>query len=341
MNSRLYFLLSFAFLSACMPTQKPESDAFIQSELMPPKEEITIVEEPAKDNDRSILEEILAAIKSPSVVAPQQTPPPVAAPQQTPPPVAAPQQTPPPAVQPQPVNNQQTQPINNQTPPPVVLPQPSANIMPQILQAAPNGNGGGSPFFQTIVLPQMAPFAYPTPMYPQAAAPVAQPPLQPAPFYSTPSTQTQNQVAQAPTQSAPVQPVQQPQPAPQTQPVQPVQQAQPVQPIQQAQPVMEQVNSYVPTNDTYQQPQTYIPYVEPQYSNDFYPTNGSAEVILPDTYQLPEVQQIPANHVMSGQEAYPIWQSDNEVYYEEIVPAPTATTSSPSLQSENINIPRW
>ena len=207
--------------------------------------------------------------------------------------------------------------------------------MPQLLQAAPNGNGGGSPFFQTIVLPQMAPFAYPTPMVPQTA-PVAQAPAQPAPFYSTPNTQTQNYASQAPTQNAPIQPVQQPQP------VQPA--PQPAQPVQ---PVVEQSNSYVPTNlapvnDAYQQqPQTYVPYVEPQYANDFYPTNGSAEVILPDTYQLPEAQQIPANHVMSGQEAYPVWQSDTEVYYEEIMPAPTATTKSPSLQSENINIPRW
>ncbi len=335
MNSRLYFLLSFAFLSACMPTQKPESDAFIQSELMPPKEEITIVEEQKKDDDRSILEEILAAIKSPSVVTPQQTPPPAVQPVTAQQPQVAPAQTPPPPVtQPQqPIQQTPVAPAQT-TPPPVVLPQASSNIMPQILQAAPNGNGGGSPFFQTIVLPQMAPFAYPTPMVPQAA-PVAQTPTQPAPFYSTPNTQTQNYATQAPTQNAPVQPVQQPQP--------PVQQPQPV---QQAQPIMEQANSYVstnlePINHSYQQqPQTYIPYVETQTTNDFYPTQGSAEVILPDTYQLPQVQQIPANHVMSGQEAYPVWQSENEVYYEEIMPTPTET-QTPSLQSENINIPRW
>ena len=37
MNSRLYFLCCFSLLSACMPIQKPSSDAFVQSELMPPK----------------------------------------------------------------------------------------------------------------------------------------------------------------------------------------------------------------------------------------------------------------------------------------------------------------
>lgn len=347
MDSRFYFLFSCALLAGCMPTRQPSPDAFMQSELMPPKEEVAIIEETKKDDDRSILEEILAAIKAPLVTtAPQEAPQPVAQ-QQTPQP---PQQTLQPAqqqaMQPaQQATPQPSVPPAQSTPPPVVLPQPSANIMPQILQAAPSGHGGGSPFFQTIVLPQMAPFAYPAPMPMQQAQPQA-------PFYSTPSTQTQNYTPQAPAQNAPIQPVQQstqqtqevqnqtkPQP---TQSVQQVQNVAQVQPNTKAQPVMDLASlepSYTAPEKGYSA-QPYVPYNANEPSDNYYPISESAEVILPDTYQLPAVQQQPvATHVMSGQEAYPIWQGD-ELYYEEILPAPTPAESS-SLKSENINIPRW
>jgi hypothetical protein len=42
---------------------------------------------------------------------------------------------------------------------------------------------------------------------------------------------------------------------------------------------------------------------------------------------------------MSGQAAYPVWQSE-ETFFEETIPVANPQTPSP-LNSENINIPRW
>lgn len=299
MNSRLYFLSSFVLLSACVQSQQPVSDAFFQSELMPPKsEEIAIVEE-KKDNQESILSEILAAIKAPLVSKEE--------------PQAQPTPTPVTQMQPAPVQPQ------THAAPPITIPQTTgSSVMPQILQATPGG-GSSSPFFQTIVFPQTMPFAYPAPM-PTPAQPVqAQAPQNTAPFYSTPATQTNNLTPQAPAQNLPVQPVGQPQQTA-TQPVNNIQNN----------PYMMQ-NSQLPVSgyNNYQQENFVV-------SNPY--ASSSAEVILPDTYQLPTMpQQIPVGHVMSGQEAYPVWNSE-ETYYEEIKPSPLNNADS---QSENINIPRW
>ena len=185
------------------------------------------------------------------------------------------------------------------------------------MQAAPNG-GGSAPFFQTIVIPQAAPYPYPTAM-PQAA-----------PFYSTPVAQQPTYAPQAPAANLPVQAVNEP--APQPVAVQQIQQQ------QQSIPVMPQPANIAP-NDMYYQPQEYQNYqtgnLLPQNG---YPSQTSSEVILPDTYQLPEVQQ-PIGHVMSGQAAYPVWQSE-EAFFEETIPVANSQTPSP-LNSENINIPRW
>lgn len=289
MNNRLYFLSFCLFISACVPTQEPMQDVFIQSELMPPKGEEIIVAEEKTNSQESILSEILAAIKSPTVSKQEEVKP-----------------------APQPV----AQPAPQQTPPPVVLPQTSATL-PQILQAAPNG-GGSAPFFQTIVIPQAAPYPYPTAI-PQAA-----------PFYSTPTPQQQTYAPQAPAANLPVQAVNEPAPQPAT-----VQQMQPQQP---AIPMMPQPTNIMP-NDMYYQTQEYQNY----QAGNLLPQNGysaqtSSEVILPDTYQLPETQQ-PIGHVMSGQAAYPVWQSE-ETFFEETIPVANPQTPSP-LNSENINIPRW
>ena len=290
MNSRFYFLLSFTLLSACMPVQKPSSDVFIQSELMPPKaEEMAVIEE--KETEKSILTEILEAIKAPLVI--NQQPPQ--------------QEKPSTQVHQQPIQ-QPMQPASQNTTPPIVLPQGGSNVMPQILQAAPSG--GSSPFFQTIVLPQITPFGYPSPM-PQSP----QQQVQSAPFYSTPAPQNQTYVPQAPAQNLPTYPVNQPQQNPTTYPSQEYAQYQANTPQYEGQPLVI------------------------ENGNNFYPNQNSPEVILPQTYQLPQPGEA-MTHVMSGQEAYPVWQSEGETYYEEIVPA-QSETKNPALQSENINIPRW
>ena len=114
--------------------------------------------------------------------------------------------------------------------------------------------------------------------------------------------------------------------------------------VQQAQTYQEPVANYqAPRYVEYQESAPV--YIEKQPSqNNYYPESQSAEVILPETYQLPPVQNTPT-HVISGQEAYPIWQSDTEAYYEEVIPAPAPVapvkTETSSLKSENINIPRW
>lgn len=316
MNSRLYLLSSFVLLSACVQSQQPASDAFMQSELMPPKiEEVAEVQE-KKESQETILSEILEAIKAPLVLKQESD------------------------IQPQ----QQTQQV-----PPITIPQTNAsNVMPQILQATPS-NGDSAPFVRTVVMPQTT----------QASqATVQQQVQQPtAPFYSTPMTQNMHVNAGAPAQNLPVQPVQQAQPIVPTQ-VNQLQHVQPtysfqqpqqiqVQPVQQA-VAQESIVYMIPETSLVvpgYQPQEYANYQQAtqsyQQANVVSNSYGnSGEMILPESYQVPQVQKqvaAPSGHVMSGQEAYPVWNS-KEAYYDETKPSPLNNMDS---QSGSINIPRW